>query len=109
MDGGKVGSAILEFAHADGGVEGEGELDGGAEIWMRAVSILKAACWCWYRQYWRRGGVRSGDIGIGRDDTGGCQVKNSETGSCLGMWTQQRKEGRGTGPMAWWSITKAGL
>jgi hypothetical protein len=32
-----------------------------------------------------------------------------ETGSCLGMWTQQRKEGRGTGPMAWWSITKAGL
>jgi hypothetical protein len=76
MDGGKVGSAILEFAHADGGVEGEGELDGGAEIWMRAVSILKAACWCWYRRYWRRGGARSGDIGIGRDDTGGCRVKN---------------------------------
>jgi hypothetical protein len=24
-----------------------------------------------------------------------------ETGSCLGIWTQQRKEGRGTGPMAW--------
>jgi hypothetical protein len=28
-------------------------------------------------------------------------IRSSETGSCLGIWTQQRKEGRGTGPVAW--------
>jgi hypothetical protein len=50
----------------------------------RAVSISKAAltvCNCvlvlvLYRRYWRRGGARGGDVGIGRDDTGGCRVKN---------------------------------